>query len=144
MENNDCIFCKILKKEMSATIVYEDDLVMAFMDVFPINPGHVLVIPREHQQYISDVSDEAAARMFEVGRKVNTALRNSGLKCEAVNFILSDGVAASQEVFHSHLHCVPRYEGDGVKFIYPGKAKGMADADELKGNAGSIRNNLKI
>jgi histidine triad (HIT) family protein len=142
MTDKDCIFCKILRKEIPSTVIYEDDLVMAFMDVMPVNPGHVLIIPREHQQYISDVSSATAARMFEVARKINTATRNSGLKCDALNFLLSDGPVASQEVFHSHLHSIPRYAGDGVRFHYPNKTGKMADSADLAEVAEQIRKNL--
>ncbi len=143
MTDKDCIFCKILRKEIPSTVVYEDELVMAFMDAMPVNPGHVLVIPKEHQQFISNVSSEASARMFEVARKINTATRESGLDCDALNFILSDGPAASQEVFHSHLHSIPRYEGDGVRFHYPNKTGKMAPAEELSAAAEKIKSRLK-
>ncbi|MDC7125280.1 MAG: HIT family protein [Spirochaetales bacterium] len=143
MNDNDCIFCKIIRKEIPSTVLYEDELVMAFMDVMPVNPGHVLIIPKEHQQYVSDVSPEAASRMFEVARKINTATRKSGLKCDDINFMVSDGPAASQEVAHCHLHSIPRYEGDGVKFVFPGKADGMAAIEDLKEAADKIKSNLK-
>ena len=142
MTDKDCIFCKILRKEIPSTVVYEDELVTAFMDVMPVNPGHVLIIPKEHQQFISDVSPEAAARMFEVARKINTATRKSGLKCDALNFILSDGPAASQEVFHSHLHSIPRYDGDGIRFHYPNKTGKMANAADLADAAEKIKSRL--
>ena len=147
MNDKDCIFCKILRKEIPATVVYEDELVMAFMDVMPVNPGHVLIIPKEHQQFISDVSPEAAARMFEVARKIDTAARKSsggegGIKCDALNLLLSDGPEASQEVFHSHLHIIPRYSGDGVRFHYPNKTGQMAPAEELTAAAEALKKNL--
>ncbi|HAK46786.1 MAG TPA: HIT family protein [Spirochaeta sp.] len=143
MTDKDCIFCKILRKEIPATVVYEDELVMAFMDVMPVNPGHVLIIPKEHQQYISDISPEAASRMFEVARRINTATRESSIRTDALNFLLSDGPAASQEVFHTHLHSIPRYAGDGVRFHYPNKTGEMAPAEELTAAAEEIKKNLK-
>jgi histidine triad (HIT) family protein len=142
MNDENCIFCKIIRKEIPATVVYEDELVLAFMDVMPVNPGHVLIIPREHEQFISDISAEAAQRMFETARRINSAVRASGIKCEAVNLLLSDGEAASQEVFHTHLHVIPRYRGDGVKFSYPNKPHGMAPAEELAAAAEKIKNLL--
>ena len=147
MTDNDCIFCKIIKKEIPSTVIYEDELVMAFMDVMPVNPGHVLIVPKEHQQFISDVNPEAAARMFEVARKINSATRKSaaaknGLQCDALNFLLSDGPEASQEVFHSHLHSIPRYKGDGVRFHYPNKTGVMAKAEELSAAAEQIKKNM--
>ena len=144
MSESDCIFCKIIKKEIPATVIYEDELVLAFMDVMPVNPGHVLIIPKEHKQFISDISSEAATRMFEVARNINTATRKSGLKCDALNFLLSDGPAASQEVFHTHLHSIPRYEGDGVRFHYPNKTGNMAPAEELSAAAEAIKQELGV
>ena len=147
MNDKDCIFCKILRKEIPSTVVYEDELVLAFMDVMPVNPGHVLVIPKEHQQFISDVSPEASARMLEVARKIDTAARKStkgegGIRCDAVNLLLSDGPEASQEVFHSHLHVIPRYSGDGMRFHYPNKTGEMAPADKLAAAAEDLKRNL--
>lgn len=143
MTDKDCIFCKILRKEIPSTVIYEDELVMAFMDVMPVNPGHVLIIPKEHQQFISDVSPESASRMFEVARKIDTSIRESGIRCDALNLMLSDGEAASQEVFHTHLHVIPRYEGDGVRFKFPNKPKNLAPSDELSVPAEEIKKNLK-
>jgi len=142
MNDKDCIFCKILRKEIPSTVIYEDDLVMAFMDVMPVNAGHVLIIPKEHQQFISDVSPEASSRMFEVARKIDSSIRESGIHCDALNLMLSDGEAASQEVFHTHLHVIPRYEGDGVRFHYPNKTGEMAPSDELIAAAGKIKKHL--
>jgi histidine triad (HIT) family protein len=142
MNDENCIFCKIIKKEIPATIIYEDELVLAFMDAMPINPGHALVIPKEHDQYISNISAEAAARMFEVARKIDSSIRESAIRCDAINLMLSDGEAASQEVFHAHLHIIPRYDGDGVRFQYPNKPKGLLPADKLSNTAGEIEKNL--
>ncbi|MBI9106624.1 MAG: HIT family protein [Spirochaetales bacterium] len=143
MNDENCIFCKIIRKEIPATIVYEDDLVLAFMDAMPINPGHTLVIPKEHEQYISDISAAAAARMFEVARRIDTSIRESGIRCDALSLMLSDGEAASQEVFHTHLHVIPRYEGDGVKHRYPNKPKSLTPAAELSVPAEEIKKNLR-
>jgi len=143
MNDDNCIFCKIIRKEIPATIIYEDDLVLAFMDAMPINPGHALVIPKEHDQYISNISAEAAARMFEVARRIDSSIRESGIQSDALTLMLSDGEAASQEVFHTHLHVIPRYEGDGVRFKYPNKPKELLPADELLKTAGEIQKNLK-
>ncbi len=137
----------MINKEIPATVVYEDDLVLAFMDAMPINPGHVLVIPKQHHQFISDVDAEYASRMFEVARKINSAIRESaasgGLKCEDLNFMLSDGPSASQEVYHTHLHVIPRYAGDGVGFRFPNKPMGLLSPDKLGISAEEIKKNLK-
>ena len=72
-----CIFCKILAKELPASIVYEDELTMAFLDIQPINPGHVLVIPKEHAAFLNDLSPKSAQQIMTVGQKIDQALRQS-------------------------------------------------------------------
>lgn len=93
-------------------MVYENDVVAAFMDTSPVTPGHVLVIPREHCAYLEGVSPEVGAEMFRASHLLARALRRS---CEGVNMFLADGEAAFQEVFHSHLHVFPRFEGDSFR-----------------------------
>jgi diadenosine tetraphosphate (Ap4A) HIT family hydrolase len=108
-----CIFCEILAGRQPASLVYRDDQVIAFMDIQPVTPGHVLVVPNQHAASLAELEVEGGAQIFRVGQKVAAALRSSGLKCEGVNFYLADGEAAGQEVFHVHLHVFPRFRGDG-------------------------------
>ncbi|UOK59637.1 HIT domain-containing protein [Bacillus sp. OVS6] len=86
--HNDCIFCSIVSGDISSSIVYKDDYVIAFMDISPINQGHLLVIPKNHYVYLSDVPEKIAARMFTVGQKLANAIRKSDVKCEGINFFL--------------------------------------------------------
>jgi histidine triad (HIT) family protein len=109
----DCIFCRIVQGEAPASIVYADKLVRAFMDIQPVNPGHVLVVPNSHASSLSELAEHTGARLFVVAQRVAGALRQSGLRCEGVNLFLADGEAAFQDVFHVHLHVVPRYVDDG-------------------------------
>jgi diadenosine tetraphosphate (Ap4A) HIT family hydrolase len=102
--------------------VYADDVVIAFMDVQPVNPGHVLVIPRDHAVGLADLDEDQGAQMWRIAHRVANALRHSGLRVEGVNFFLADGRAANQEVFHIHLHVVPRYTGDPFKIQAPAVA----------------------
>ncbi len=104
-----CIFCAILAGRAPASIVYQDGLVTAFMDIRPVNPGHTLIVPNRHAAHLQDLDGETAAHMFQVGQRLAGALYQSGLRCEGVNFFLADGEAAGQEVFHVHLHVFPRY-----------------------------------
>jgi histidine triad (HIT) family protein len=108
-----CIFCDILAGLAPANFVYHDDLCAAFMDIHPVNPGHVLVVPRNHAALLTDLDEASAGRILQVAQRVDAALRGSGLKCEAVNLFLADGREAGQEVMHVHLHVVPRFHGDG-------------------------------
>ncbi|MGH7665649.1 MAG: HIT family protein [Gemmatimonadaceae bacterium] len=109
----DCIFCSILAGDLPASFVYRDDRCAAFMDIQPVNPGHLLVIPVRHGAYLADIDAELAAHLMRVGHAAAAALRTSTLQCEGVNFFLADGEAAMQEVLHVHLHVFPRFRGDG-------------------------------
>jgi histidine triad (HIT) family protein len=137
----DCIFCKIINDEIPSTRVYEDDMVMAFFDIFPINPGHTLIIPKKHFELLADMEPAYAAPMWETGRKIATALRKAGIKCEAINLHLADGSVAGQEVPHVHLHVIPRFKGDSTGYKFPHDRK-KPDDDEWNRMAESMRESL--
>jgi histidine triad (HIT) family protein len=115
---SDCIFCDIVRGEAEATLVWQDDLVSAFLDIQPINAGHICVVPNVHASDLADLPADAGAHMFPVAQRLAQALRDSGLPCEGVNLFLADGVAAGQEVFHVHLHVFPRVPDDGFGFRF--------------------------
>ncbi len=117
MASSDCIFCQIVSGDAPATVVYEDDVVIAFLDVNPVAPGHLMVVPRAHLPALADVDADTGAHMFNVAQRIAAASRESGLQCEGINLFYADGEAAFQEVFHAHLHVFPRYEGDGFKLF---------------------------
>ena len=98
---------------------FEDADVIAFMDIQPVNPGHVLVVPVRHATHLADTDAESAGRLMAVAHRVAAALRASGVRCEGVNLFLADGEAAMQEVPHVHLHVFPRWRGDGfgLRFV---------------------------
>ena len=114
---DDCIFCAIVSGTVPASIVYADDAVTAFMDSAPINAGHLLVVPRRHVMALSGLDEETGARLFTVATRLGRALRHSGVRCEGINLLLADGAAAFQEVFHVHLHVVPRFIGDAFRIV---------------------------
>jgi histidine triad (HIT) family protein len=118
---DDCIFCLIVAGEAPASVVYADDQVTAFMDLYPVTPGHTLVVPKAHSVGVLDLDDATGARMWTVARRVAQALTRSTLRCDGVNLFLADGEAAGQDVFHSHLHVIPRYAGDG--FVVHGERR---------------------
>lgn len=111
---NECIFCEIVAGTAPASVVYEDDALLAFLDIRPVTPGHLLVIPKRHAPYLAELDEETGGWMFTVGMRLAAALRASApeIQCEGVNFFLADGEAAFQEVFHTHLHVFPRFAGD--------------------------------
>jgi histidine triad (HIT) family protein len=110
-----CIFCKIIAGEIPAAKIYEDDLVLAFLDIGPINFGHTLVIPKEHHESSATIPEETAGRMFRVGSRIGIALKRK-FEYEAFNLHLADGTAAGQVVMHAHLHVVPRGVEDGFRW----------------------------
>jgi len=92
---------------------------VTLMDIQPVNSGHMLVIPRVHAAHLAELDPEDGAQMFRVGQAAAASLRASSLRCEGVNFLLADGKAAGQDVWHVHLHVVPRFTGDGFGLRYP-------------------------
>jgi histidine triad (HIT) family protein len=108
----NCIFCKIIAGELPSTKLYEDDLVYAFLDISPINPGHLLVIPKEHYVSSSSIPEETAGRMFHIGSRFGVAFKRA-LESDGFNLHLADGACAGQVVMHAHLHVIPRDVEDG-------------------------------
>lgn len=135
----ECVFCEIVAGSRPASVVHRDKQCWAFMDIRPVNPGHVLVIPVEHASGLSDLDPEVGAQMFRVAQKVAHALRVSGVRCEGINLHLADGRAAGQEVFHVHLHVVPRYRGDGFGLRFGPDYGRLAPRTELDAIAASLQ-----
>ncbi|MFN2196435.1 MAG: HIT family protein [Anaerolineales bacterium] len=139
-----CTFCQILSGELPGSFVFRDDVVAAFMDIQPVNPGHVLVVPVRHAAYLADVQPKEGARMFALAQRLSTALFQIDIRCEGTNLFLANGAPAGQEVFHVHLHVLPRYGGDQFGFRFgPGygvrPAREMLDALAQQLKSASIR-----
>jgi histidine triad (HIT) family protein len=117
--DSDCLLCRLARREVEISMVYENERTVVFMDIQPVLRGHMLVVPRAHAPYLADLDPEDGAEVFKAGQRAAAALRNSSLRCEGVNFFLADGEAAGQEVFHVHLHVIPRYAGDGFGLRLP-------------------------
>lgn len=114
MRVDDCIFCHIVDAAAPASFVYRDDLVSAFLDIRPVTPGHLLVIPNDHVVHTHDLPDETVKAAFKVARRLARTLRDSdAVRADGVNLFAADGEDAGQEVFHAHLHVIPRFAGDG-------------------------------
>ena len=108
---SQCIFCQIVARRAPAHRVYEDQHFVAFLDIYPVRPGHTLVIPRHHGQFLSDFEAQEMGRLFSVAHRICAGIRRS-LDCDDLNLVLNDGPAANQTVPHVHLHLVPRVRGD--------------------------------
>jgi len=114
MEN--CIFCKIANREIPCYKIYEDDLVLAFLDINPVVSGHVLVIPKKHFESIFEADEEYLERIIVVAKKISLKMKEA-LGVEGVNLYQANGSIAGQTVFHFHLHVLPRTAGDSVDFF---------------------------
>jgi len=136
---DDCVFCSIVKGVEPASVIHSDEQVTAFMDITPVNRGHVLVIPKAHAAQLSELNPKTGARMFKVAMRVAEGLRKSGLECEGVNLFLADGEAAFQDVFHVHLHVIPRFKGDGFGLKFGPNYGFRPERTELDETAGKIR-----
>ena len=130
MKDTNCLFCKIAAGEIPCEKVYEDADTFAFLDIKPVNPGHLLVIPKEHYANIFEVPNELVTKMMETMKKMAHALKD-GLGVEDGNIIMNNGAHAGQTVFHAHMHFIPRHEGDGKNNIWSGKAYEQGEADTI-------------
>lgn len=135
------LFTKIIRREIPAHIVYEDDLALAFLDIAPIHPGHTLVIPKKETSCLAELAPETGAHIFRIAQKIAAAIRSS-LPCDGINFCLNDGEAAGQEIFHLHLHVIPRRHGDGFSWYRPPHLRVKPSPAELAENAAAIKKAL--
>jgi histidine triad (HIT) family protein len=129
MAEQDSIFTKIVRGEIPCYKLYEDDLTLAFLDIFPVATGHCLVICKEEYKYIEDVPDEQLGKLIKSVKKVGQAVKDA-LGLTDYNLIVNNGPLAGQEVPHVHFHIVPRKEGDGIKQSW--KQSKLEEADALK------------
>ncbi len=129
----DCVFCAIVARRAEASVVYEDDTAVAFMDLYPVTPGHLLVVPRKHAVGLEDLDGATSAHVWSVGHDLARALRRSNMRCEEINVLVCDGEVAFQTVFHFHLHVIPRYAGDGwiLKSKPPARDRSLLDGEAL-------------
>jgi diadenosine tetraphosphate (Ap4A) HIT family hydrolase len=137
-----CVFCDIIAGHAPASLVYQDDQVVAFLDIRPVNAGHVLVVPRTHAASLSELEPETGGALFQAGMRLGAALRRSGLRCEGINLYVADGAAAGQDVFHVHLHVLPRFRGDSFGFRFPPGYGQQPPREVLDEQAAAIRGAL--
>ena len=134
----DCVFCRIVSKQIQSTVVCEDDSTLAFMDIGGVNPGHVLVACKPHVENLFGLDDQQAAALFRTTARVAKAVNNA-FSPHGVSVYQANGRAAGQTVFHAHIHIVPRYEGDGMDLVWPVK---HPSREALEKAAESIRQAL--
>lgn len=109
----ECLFCQILEGTVPGSLAYRDSRCAVIADLFPANEGHMLIVPTIHVARFPDLPSEVAGHLLAVGRDVAGALRSSSVRSDGFTIALSDGEVAGQEIFHTHLHVIPRFEDDG-------------------------------
>ena len=116
MEENEieCIFCKIIKREIPASIIYEDDDIISFLDIFPINIGHSLIMPKKHFENIFETPEDLLGKMMIVTKKIAKVTKEQ-LKTDGTTIHINNEKAGGQMIFHVHAHVIPRYEGDSFE-----------------------------
>ena len=126
----DCIFCQIIAGEIPSRTVYEDDDVLAFLDVNPLAPGHTLVIPKGHYETLGDTPEDAGRSVFAALHRLAPTVEDA-VDADASNVAFNNGEAAGQEVPHLHGHIIPRFEGDGGRPIHAiaGERPDLSDKD---------------
>lgn len=110
---DDCIFCKIVSGSVPATRIFEDDRAIAFMDISPLNKGHLLVLPKEHFENIFDIDADLYGHLMSIICRLAKAVK-AAVKPEGMNVLQLNGKAGNQVVPHLHIHIVPRWSGDGL------------------------------
>ncbi len=140
--SDECVFCKIVEGTAPASVVYSDATVMAFMDIAPIVPGHLLVIPKRHAVLVGDLQGSEGTTCWMIATLLAKAVRGSGLRVEGVNLLVADGEAAFQDVPHFHIHVIPRHAGDGFSLTFPPNYGQPVERTALDDAAARIRGGL--
>ncbi len=135
---SDCIFCKIANGEIPSHTVYEDEQFRVIMDVNPVSPGHMLILPKEHYQDLYELPEDTAAAAMQLAKRMAEAVKAS-LQPDGLNVMQNNGKVAGQTVMHYHLHVIPRYEGVGELAPWEGQS---AAQEELRETAAKIQSQL--
>src|SRR5690349_10526076 len=131
-----CTFCDLIHGAGEASICYEDADALAFMDIQPVNAGHVLVVPRQHHESLVDTPPELAMHLFEVSMQLANVIRKVTL-CDDMNIVVNSGKTAGQDVFHYHVHLIPRRASDGFDIPLPFGGSEMPDRTLLDAMGGA-------
>ena len=136
MKDKDCIFCKIIDREIPSKIVFESNLNLAFLDIFPISRGHTIVIPKNHYVNLEDIPDDKLSELFKSVKKIATIIHNK-LKIDGYNILQNNYKAAGQDINHIHVHIIPRnLDEKRLRFEIP---RNQATEDDLNSILGILK-----
>ena len=136
---SDCVFCRIVARQIPATVVHEDQHTLAFMDLGQVNPGHVLVTVKAHADSLYALDEAQASAVLPAAARIARAIRDA-FTPQGLSVYQANGKVAGQTVFHYHVHLVPRYEGDGMALTWPVK---NPSREQLEEYAARIRASLQ-
>lgn len=140
--NGHCIFCDLMRGAAEVSICYEDATTIAFLDIQPVNPGHLLVVPREHYETLQDIPAHVGTHLYQVAAKlIPVVLTASG--ATDMNIVVNSGVSAGQNVMHYHIHLIPRVKDDGFDVPLPFPGSQMPHRQQLDAMAARIGSLLR-
>ncbi len=139
MMKENCIFCKIVKKDIPSKIIFEDEICMAILDINPASIGHMLLMPKEHFMMMPMVPDEVLGHLGVISKYLSELLENT-FDCKDVTTFIANGAAAGQQSQHFMMHIIPRYDGDKLNFDIKGDKN--LDEDELENLANKLKEKL--
>tara|TARA_Y100000310_G_scaffold168490_1_gene168549 strand:+ start:1170 stop:1577 length:408 start_codon:yes stop_codon:yes gene_type:complete len=134
---DNCLFCKIIKKEIPCHLVYEDDDFLGFLDIRPKNPGHTMIIPKNHYRYVWDVEDKEIGEYYKVVKKVANAIK----KAQETDLVIS--IVLGEEVPHAHIHLIPRFPNDGHGILLDVMLNRTIAPEEMKKIAEKIKDTIE-
>lgn len=132
-----CTFCDLIRGAAEVSVCYEDARALAFMDIQPVNPGHVLVVPKAHYETLHDVPHDVAMQLFDVAMRIAPVIRTIA-RADDMNIVVNSGAAAGQNVFHYHVHLIPRTADDGFDIPLPFDGSQMPERTVLDATAARI------
>jgi histidine triad (HIT) family protein len=140
MAGNECVFCRIVRGEIPATKLFEDEKVVSFLDIAPAAKGHALVVTKKHYRTLLDVPHEELRDIMAAVQKVAAAVTTAVPGTEGFNVLQSNSEAAGQVIPHVHFHIIPRKKGDKLNFSW---APGQSEKEELQKYAEAVKKSLK-
>jgi histidine triad (HIT) family protein len=137
-----CIFCDLIHGAAEVSICYEDSTAIAFLDIQPVNPGHVLVVPREHYETLQDIPGTVGLHLYQTAVKLIPVVQTAAGASD-MNIVVNSGQAAGQNVMHYHIHLIPRKDGDGFDVPLPFPGSDMPNRQQLDAMAARIGSMLR-
>lgn len=129
-QKKQCIFCQIIEGKVQSKKIYEDEFCLGILDINPANPGHILLITREHYSIMPQIPDKEIEHIFRVSKSLSNSLLRS-VEAQGTNIIVANGVAAGQKAQHFMVHIIPRKEHDGINFALPQKTLSQEEIDGI-------------